>query len=69
MKAVRIALWSLMAVLVAIGIAIASLPLYLESHKALLAEGASRVPGRSVRIEGAVGVAWLPRPSLGRASA
>jgi hypothetical protein len=64
MKAVRIALWSLIAVLVAIGIAIAALPVYLEAHKALLAGAASRAPGRAVGIEGAVGVAWLPRPSL-----
>ncbi|WP_170164808.1 AsmA family protein [Thiocapsa rosea] len=64
MKAVHIALWGLLLVLAAIGITIASLPVYLEAHKGLLAEAASRALGRSVRIEGAVGVAWLPRPSL-----
>jgi uncharacterized protein involved in outer membrane biogenesis len=64
MKAVRIALWALLLVLAAIGIVIASLPAYLEAHKDVLAGAASRALGRSVRIEGAVGVAWLPRPSL-----
>lgn len=53
MKVVRVALWGLVLVLVAIGIAIASLPFYLEAHKALLAEGASRALGRSVKVEGA----------------
>ncbi|SDX32763.1 AsmA family protein [Thiocapsa roseopersicina] len=64
MTAVRIALWALVLVLAAIGIVMASLPVYLEAHKDVLAGAASRALGRSVRIEGAVGVAWLPRPSL-----
>uniref|UniRef100_UPI0035939134 AsmA family protein n=1 Tax=Thiocapsa sp. TaxID=2024551 RepID=UPI0035939134 len=64
MKTARTVLWVLLAVLVVAAGAIASLPYYLEAHKEILAAGAGRALGRSVLIGGAVGVSWLPRPSL-----
>ncbi len=64
MSAIRIALWALLAVAIAVIGATVALPLYLDTHKDLLAAAASRALGRDVRIDGAVGVAWLPRPSL-----
>jgi uncharacterized protein involved in outer membrane biogenesis len=58
------ALGALLALLLAAAGAVVYLSVYLDSHKDLLAEGASRALGRSVLIEGAVGVSWLPHPSL-----
>lgn len=64
MSAIRIALWALLATLIAVTAAVIALPLYLDTHKDLLAATASRALGRDVRIDGAVGFAWLPKPSL-----
>jgi len=64
MRAARIAFWALLVTLLGVASALAYLPVYLEAHKELLAVGASRMLGRPVRIGGAVGLGWLPRPSL-----
>jgi uncharacterized protein involved in outer membrane biogenesis len=64
MKAFRAAVRVLLAILVAVAGAIAYLPVYLEAHEEVLAAGASRALGRAVLIDGAVGISWLPRPSL-----
>lgn len=64
MSAIRIAFWALLATLIAVTAASVALPLYLDTQKDLLAAAASRALGRDVRINGAVGFAWLPQPSL-----